>query len=145
MILVHSGLTGAMVAPWRSLRKNGQVFMRTSHSLLRNQRHRATVGPARIRANGNFSNANLELLHELYLIWTVCEMCDEPKWRCWPGVVPGWLYVCIAQMMQKCQRMENWFEPYCYEELHSCKFWKIKRLGECVPPIKCAWLQNNLF
>ena len=34
--------------------------MRTSHLLLRNKRHRATIMPAGTKANGNFSDASLE-------------------------------------------------------------------------------------
>jgi len=27
---------------------------------------------------------------KFYLMWwTVCEICDEPEWRCWPGVSHG--------------------------------------------------------
>jgi len=38
--------------------------MRTSHSLLRNQRRRAMMMmPARMRANRNFSDLSLERLH----------------------------------------------------------------------------------
>ena len=39
--------------------------MRTSHLLLRNQRNSATIMAAKMRANGNFSDANLERLHSL--------------------------------------------------------------------------------
>jgi len=39
--------------------------MRTFQSLLRNQRHRATIVPARMRAYGNFSDARLERLHSV--------------------------------------------------------------------------------
>jgi len=34
--------------------------MRISHLLLRNYRHKATIVPARMKPNGNFSEANLE-------------------------------------------------------------------------------------
>jgi len=37
--------------------------MKTSHSLLPNPRHRATIMPAGMRANGNFSDSGLERLH----------------------------------------------------------------------------------
>jgi len=33
--------------------------MRTSHLLLHNQRHRATVMPARMKATGNFNDASV--------------------------------------------------------------------------------------
>jgi len=41
--------------------------MRTYHSLLRNQGHRATIVPARmrVRANGNFSDVGLDWLHSV--------------------------------------------------------------------------------
>jgi len=39
--------------------------MRTSHSLLRNQRHRATVVPAGMRANGNYSDVSVERSHSV--------------------------------------------------------------------------------
>jgi len=39
--------------------------MRTSPLLLRNYRHRTTIAPARMRANGNFSDAILEQLHSV--------------------------------------------------------------------------------
>jgi len=42
------GLTGVIIVLWRALRNNGRVPMRTSHSLLRNQRHRATIVSARM-------------------------------------------------------------------------------------------------
>jgi len=39
--------------------------MRTHHTLLRNQCHGATIVPARMRANGNFSDASLEWLRSV--------------------------------------------------------------------------------
>ena len=63
MSLVYRGLTGVIIAWWRGLRNNAQVLIRTSHSLLRNQRHRAIIVPVRMRANGNFGDKNLEWLH----------------------------------------------------------------------------------
>jgi len=39
--------------------------MRTSNSLLRNYRYIATIVLVRIKASGNFSDANLELLHSV--------------------------------------------------------------------------------
>ena len=39
--------------------------MKTYHSLLRKWQHRATIVPARTRANKNFSDANLERLHSV--------------------------------------------------------------------------------
>jgi len=44
--------------------------MRTSHSLLRNQRHKAIIVPARVQANENFSDASLERLHSASIIAT---------------------------------------------------------------------------
>ena len=95
--LVRRGLTGVVIALWRTFHK---VLTRTSHWLLRKTRHRATIVPARMRANGNFhliyvSDARLERLHKFYFVWTVCKMCDGPEWRWWHGVapVPEWLSV----------------------------------------------------
>jgi len=34
--------------------------MRTSHLLLRNERHRATIQPGKMRANGKFTDASVE-------------------------------------------------------------------------------------
>ena len=59
MSLVRREITGVIIALWRTLRHNGWVLMRTSYSLFRNTSHRATVCPARIRENGNFSDSNL--------------------------------------------------------------------------------------
>ena len=56
------------------------TFMRTSHSLLRKWRHRATIVPARMRWNGNFSDASFERLYSVAIY--------EPKWRCWVGAAP---------------------------------------------------------
>jgi len=39
--------------------------MRASHSLLHNQRHRAMIVQARMRANENFSDASLAMLHSV--------------------------------------------------------------------------------
>jgi len=39
--------------------------MRTSHSLLRALSHKANIVPARLRANGSFCDAILELLHSV--------------------------------------------------------------------------------
>jgi len=36
------------------LLNNGEVIIRTSYLLLRNQRHRATIMPSTMKANGNF-------------------------------------------------------------------------------------------
>jgi len=44
---------------------NGEVIMRTSYVLLRNQRYRATILPARIKANGNFIDASVERLYSV--------------------------------------------------------------------------------
>jgi len=40
------------------------VLMRTCHSLLRDERRRATMVPARMRAIGRFGDASLERLHQ---------------------------------------------------------------------------------
>jgi len=45
--------------------------MRTYHSLLHNQCHRAMIVPAGMRANGNFSDARLEQLHSVSVSITV--------------------------------------------------------------------------
>jgi len=37
--------------------------MGTSHLFSRNQHHRATIMPAKMKANGNFSDASLERLY----------------------------------------------------------------------------------
>jgi len=39
--------------------------MRTSHFLLRNKRHRASMMPARMKTNGNFSDASLERFYSV--------------------------------------------------------------------------------
>ena len=62
---MRRGLTGVIIALCRSLRNNAQVLIRTSHSRLRNQRHRAMIVPARMRTNGNFSDISLEWLHSV--------------------------------------------------------------------------------
>jgi len=49
MSLIRRGQTGVVIALWRTLRDIGQVLMITSHSLLRNQRLRAMIVPARMR------------------------------------------------------------------------------------------------
>jgi len=56
MSLVRRGLTGVINALLRRLRNNGCVLVRTFHSLLNNQHHRATTVPVTIKANGNFSD-----------------------------------------------------------------------------------------
>jgi len=38
---------------WHTLLNNGEVIITTSRLLLRNQRHRATIMPAKMRTNGN--------------------------------------------------------------------------------------------
>jgi len=58
----HKGLTGVIIALWHTLRGNGRVPMKT-RSLLRYLSHRARIRPARMKANGNFSDANLKRLH----------------------------------------------------------------------------------
>jgi len=65
MSLVRRGLTGVIIARWRRLRNNGRILIKTPHSLLRNQRRRATIVPARIKANVNINDANLEPLHSV--------------------------------------------------------------------------------
>jgi len=42
-----------------------EVIMRTSHSLLRNERHRATLMPARMKANGNFRDTGVERFYSV--------------------------------------------------------------------------------
>jgi len=59
------GLTGVVIALWRTLFNNGEVFMRISHWLLHNKRHRATTLPARMKANGNFSDASVERFYSV--------------------------------------------------------------------------------
>jgi len=49
---------------------------------------------ARMRANGNFSDANFEQLHSVSVSINTFSVSqyksrDEPEWRCWPGVAPG--------------------------------------------------------
>jgi len=39
--------------------------MRTSHLLLRSERHRATVMPARMKANGNFRDTGVERFYSV--------------------------------------------------------------------------------
>jgi len=63
--------------------------MRTSHCLLRSQRHGATVVPTRTKANGNFSDAGLERLHNAF---TQHKLRDESERRCWPGIAPECRY-----------------------------------------------------
>jgi len=62
---VRAGLTGVIIALWRALRNSRGVLMRTSHCLLSNWRHRSTLVPTWMKANGNFSDASLERLHSL--------------------------------------------------------------------------------
>ena len=59
------GLTVLISALWRVLRNNGRFLTRTSHSLLRNQRHIGKIVPPRMRANGNFSDASLEWFYSV--------------------------------------------------------------------------------
>ena len=58
--LLRRGLAGVIIALWRTLLNNGEVVMRTSHLLPPNWRHRATLLPARMKANENFSEASVE-------------------------------------------------------------------------------------
>jgi len=41
------------------------MILRTYHLLLRNQRHIATILPARMKVNGNFSEANVERFYSV--------------------------------------------------------------------------------
>jgi len=61
----------------------GQVIMRTSHSLLRNSRHRATIMVARMKANGNF-----QWRKPRTVAFSQYKVRDEPEWRRWHGVAP---------------------------------------------------------
>jgi len=45
---------------------------------------------ARMRANGNFSDASHKTLQ---LAFSHYKLHDEPEWRCWAGVAPG---VCVC-------------------------------------------------
>ena len=54
---VSRGLPGVIIGLRRTIRNKGRSHMGTSHSLLGYQRNRATILPARVRANGNFSEA----------------------------------------------------------------------------------------
>ena len=65
MSLVSRGLTDVIITLWRKFINNGDVIMRTSYSLLRNEHHRATIVPARMKANGNFSDASVERFYSV--------------------------------------------------------------------------------
>ena len=65
MSLVCRELTGIIIALQHMLSNNRRVVMRTSISLLRNNRCTATIVLARIKANGNFNDASLERLHSV--------------------------------------------------------------------------------
>jgi len=65
MSLGHRGLNGVTIALWHALCNIGQVLMRTSHCLLRSERHRAMIVSTKMRAYKHFSDASLERLHSL--------------------------------------------------------------------------------
>jgi len=46
-------------------------------------RDRATLVPARMRANGNFSDTNLEQLHSVSIIVTYKSDCCAKLFYCW--------------------------------------------------------------
>ena len=65
MSLASRGLTGVIIAPWRTLLHYEEVIMRTFHLLLRNLRNRATIMPARMKANGNSSDERVERFYSV--------------------------------------------------------------------------------
>jgi len=61
--------------------------MKTSHSLLHNQRQRAMIVPARMKANENFCAGSLE---RLSFSVSQCKSPGENKWCYSPGFLPGY-------------------------------------------------------
>jgi len=64
---VSRGLTGVIIALWRRLRYSTMEKLpwELLILLLRNERYRATIMPARMKANGNFSDANVERFYSV--------------------------------------------------------------------------------
>ena len=62
MSVVSGGLTGIIIALWRTLLNNGEIIMRISHLLSHNITSQGNdrLMPARMKANGNFNDASVE-------------------------------------------------------------------------------------
>jgi len=82
MSLKRRRLTGVTIVLWRALHNNGGVPMIISHSLLRNQRHGATIVPTRM------SKWKFQWYKPGTVAFTQCRLRDEPKGRCWSGMAP---------------------------------------------------------
>ena len=63
MSLIRRGLTGVIIALCRTVLKNGEANMRNSHLLSRN--YNRTIMPARMKVNGNFSDASVERFYSV--------------------------------------------------------------------------------
>jgi len=105
---------------------NEQILMRTCYSLLCNKRHRTTIVPARMRANGNFNDASLKWLHLI----SVSTMCEEPERCCWTRVTPS---VCIHVFLELDKPLATFLKFYVHQTFFKC---------EIVTDFKVTWHAN---
>jgi len=68
-----------------------------SHSLVRSQRHEATIEPARM------SKWKYKRYKPRTVAFTKCRLRDEPKGRCWSGMALEWRYAsqCAAACLNR--------------------------------------------